>query len=153
MEHYLDNAATTKPCAEAAAAVMSCISAHYGNPSSLHRKGLEAQHEVEYARNQIAGALGCKAQEIVFTSGATESSNLAIRGAVAACFCESDSFLSGNAGLYGRYRAAGCGRRVSYRRFPAGNRQQCLSGEHDAGEQRKRLPAAGGKRIPHGEAE
>ena len=57
MEHYLDNAATTKPCAEAAAAVMSCISAHYGNPSSLHRKGLEAQHEVEYARNQIAGAL------------------------------------------------------------------------------------------------
>ena len=63
MEHYLDNAATTKPCAEAAAAVMSCISAHYGNPSSLHRKGLEAQHEVEYARNQIAGALGCKAQE------------------------------------------------------------------------------------------
>ena len=84
MEHYLDNAATTKPCAEAAAAVMSCISAHYGNPSSLHRKGLEAQHEVEYARNQIAGALGCKAQEIVFTSGATESSNLAIRGAVAA---------------------------------------------------------------------
>ena len=84
MEHYLDNAATTKPCAEAAAAVMSCISAHYGNPSSLHRKGLEAQHEVEYARNQIAGALGCKAQEIIFTSGATESSNLAIRGAVAA---------------------------------------------------------------------
>ena len=46
MERYLDNAATTKPCAEAAAAVMSCISAHYGNPSSLHRKGLEAQHEV-----------------------------------------------------------------------------------------------------------
>lgn len=44
MEHYLDNAATTKPCAEAAAAVMSCISSHYGNPSSLHRKGLEAQH-------------------------------------------------------------------------------------------------------------
>lgn len=78
MEHYLDNAATTKPCAEAAAAVMSCISSHYGNPSSLHRKGLEAQHEVEYARNQVAGALGCKAQEIVFTSGATESTNLAL---------------------------------------------------------------------------
>lgn len=150
MEHYLDNAATTKPCAEAAAAVMSCISAHYGNPSSLHRKGLEAQHEVEYARNQIAGALGCKAQEIVFTSGATESSNLAIpRGGgsirqkakenrcqcCGARFCESNSFLSENAGLYGRYRAAGCGRRVSYRRLSAGNRQQRLSGEHDAGEQ------------------
>ena len=40
MEHYLDNAATTKPCAEAAAAVMSCISAHYGNPSSLSAWGL-----------------------------------------------------------------------------------------------------------------
>lgn len=84
MEHYLDNAATTKPCAEAAAAVMSCISSHYGNPSSLHRKGLEAQHEVEYARNQVAGALGCMAQEIVFTSGATESTNLALCGAAAA---------------------------------------------------------------------
>ena len=84
MEHYLDNAATTKPRAEAAAAVMSCISSHYGNPSSLHRKGLEAQHEVEYARNQVAGALGCKAQEIVFTSGATESTNLALCGAAAA---------------------------------------------------------------------
>lgn len=84
MEHYLDNAATTKPCAEAAAAVMSCISSHYGNPSSLHRKGLEAQHEVEYARNQVAGALGCKAQEIVFTSGTTESTNLALCGAAAA---------------------------------------------------------------------
>lgn len=84
MEHYLDNAATTKPCAEAAAAVMSCISSHYGNPSSLHRKGLEAQHEMEYARNQLAGALGCKPQEIVFTSGATESTNLALCGAAAA---------------------------------------------------------------------
>ena len=51
MEHYFDNAATTKPCAEAAAAVMSCISTHYGNPSSLHRKGLEAQHEMEFARD------------------------------------------------------------------------------------------------------
>ena len=84
MEHYFDNAATTKPCAEAAAAVMSCISTHYGNPSSLHRKGLEAQHEMEFARQQIAAALGCKAQEILFTSGATESTNLALRGAAAA---------------------------------------------------------------------
>ena len=84
MEHYFDNAATTKPCAEAAAAVMSCISTHYGNPSSLHRKGLEAQHEMEFARQQIAAALGCKTQEILFTSGATESTNLALRGAAAA---------------------------------------------------------------------
>lgn len=84
MEHYLDNAATTKPCAEAAAAVMRCISEHYGNPSSLHCKGLEAQHEVDAARWQIADALGCKPQELLFTSGATESNNLALRGAAAA---------------------------------------------------------------------
>ena len=44
MEHYLDNAATTKPCAEAAEAVVRCMTEQYGNPSSLHRKGLEAQH-------------------------------------------------------------------------------------------------------------
>lgn len=84
MEHYLDNAATTKPCAEAAAAMMRCISEYYGNPSSLHSKGLEAQHEVDAARQAIADALGCKPQELLFTSGATESNNLALRGAAAA---------------------------------------------------------------------
>lgn len=120
MEHYLDNAATTKPCAEAAAAVMSCISSHYGNPSSLHRKGLEAQHEVEYARNQVAGALGCKAQEIVFTSGATESTNLALCGRSCRIrqkaeedhhqrrgtrIGQGDYGASGNAGLHGSIRA------------------------------------------------
>ena len=84
MEHYLDNAATTKPCAEAAEAVVRCMTEQYGNPSSLHRKGLEAQHVMEHARQQIAAALGCKAQELLFTSGATESTNLALRGAAAA---------------------------------------------------------------------
>ena len=48
MEHYLDNAATTKPCAEAAEAVVRCMTEQYGNPSSLHRKGLEAQHVMEH---------------------------------------------------------------------------------------------------------
>ena len=84
MEHYLDNAATTKPCAEAAEAVVRCMTEQYGNPSSLHRKGREAQHVRKHARQQIAAALGCKAQELLFTSGATESTNLALRGAVAA---------------------------------------------------------------------
>ena len=81
---YLDNAATTKPCAEAAEALVRCMTEQYGNPSSLHRKGLEAQHVMEHARQQIAAALGCKAQELLFTSGATESTNLALRGAAAA---------------------------------------------------------------------
>lgn len=84
MEHYLDNAATTRPCAEANAAMMHCLSECWGNPSSLHRKGLEAQHIVDEARRSIAGALGCKPQEIFFTSGATESNNLALRGIAAA---------------------------------------------------------------------
>lgn len=84
MEHYLDNAATTKPCAEATEAVMRCLSEAYGNPSSLHTKGLQAQHEMDKAREQLAYALGCKPQEIIFTSGATESNNLALRGAAAA---------------------------------------------------------------------
>lgn len=84
MEHYLDNAATTKPCAEAAAAMMRCVSMRYGNPSSLHHKGLEAQHEVDAARQSLANAMGCKPQELLFTSGATESNNLALRGAAVA---------------------------------------------------------------------
>ena len=81
---YADNAATTPMSETAFNAMKPWLTENYGNPSSLHRKGLEAQHEVEYARNQVAGALGCKAQEIVFTSGATESTNLALCGAAAA---------------------------------------------------------------------
>ena len=57
-------------------------STHYGNPSSLHRFGVEAQREVEQARAILAAVLGCTSQEVVFTSGATESNHLAITGAV-----------------------------------------------------------------------
>ncbi len=83
MEHYLDNAATTKPCAEAAEAMMKSVTQAYANPSSLHRMGLEAQHVMDQARKQIADALGGKPQELYFTSGATESNNLALRGITA----------------------------------------------------------------------
>ena len=58
MEHYLDNAATTKPCAEAAEAVVRCMTEQYGNPSSLHRKGLEAQHVMEHAYAINVGGYG-----------------------------------------------------------------------------------------------
>ncbi len=85
MEHYLDNAATTKPCKEAIAAMVRCTEVNYGNPSSLHRKGLDAQHEIDTARQTIAYALGCKPQELWFTSGATESNNWALRG-IASCY-------------------------------------------------------------------
>lgn len=82
MEYYLDHAATTKPCPAAIAALQRCLEEHYGNPSSLHRFGVEAQKEVEQARSILAAALGCTPQELTFTSGATESNHLALTGAV-----------------------------------------------------------------------
>ena len=80
---YLDNAATTKPCKESAEAVMKGLEC-FGNPSSLHSLGLEAETLVSEQRQVIADVIGCLPKEIYFTSGATESSNTAIFGAFAA---------------------------------------------------------------------
>ena len=77
---YLDNAATTKPCDEAKTAVMKGLEV-FGNPSSLHRAGLDAELLVSDAREIIANALGVTPDEVYFTSGATESNNTAIFGA------------------------------------------------------------------------
>jgi len=80
--HYLDNAATTKVTESAANAVMNAMTRQFGNPSSVHSLGIEAEGIVERARSEIAKALGCKPEEICFTSGGTEADNLAvIRGA------------------------------------------------------------------------
>ena len=84
MPVYLDNAATTKPCAEAVEAAVKAMTENYGNPSSLHRAGLDAQLAVDSARRLIADAIGADSACIYFTSGATESNNLALRGASAA---------------------------------------------------------------------
>lgn len=84
MSVYLDNAATTKPCAEAVAAVLDAVTENFGNPSSLHRAGLNAQLAVDRARKITADSIGADSGEIYFTSGATESNNLALRGAVGA---------------------------------------------------------------------
>ncbi len=84
MSIYLDHAATTAPSREAIDAVVRCMEETYGNPSSLHRMGLAAQLVMDDARSAIADALSCDASSILFTSGATESSNLALRGAAAA---------------------------------------------------------------------
>ncbi len=81
---YLDNAATTKPCDEAVEAAVKMMKENFGNPSSLHRAGLDAQLEMDRARKIIADSLGAESSNIIFTSGATESSNLALRGAAAA---------------------------------------------------------------------
>ena len=81
MECYLDNSATTR-CTEGVAQVMTeVMCSAYGNPSSLHHKGVEAERYVREARETIAKTLKCAPKEIFFTSGGTESDNLAIRGA------------------------------------------------------------------------
>ena len=81
MTIYLDSAATSRPGEACLNAMCGMMRETYGNPSSLHRFGLEAQLCMEQARKQIAAALGCEASAVMFTSGATESNHLAIRGA------------------------------------------------------------------------
>lgn len=80
-EIYLDNSATTKPYPEVVAAMVEMLENNYGNPSSLHRKGLLAEKEIDKARERIAKALGVKKAELIFTSGGTEANQLAIFGA------------------------------------------------------------------------
>lgn len=76
---YLDNAATTKPSAAAAAAMLRAAEA-FGNPSSLHRLGLEAEKLLNSAKETIAGMLGGNKKNLFFTSGGTEANNLAVFG-------------------------------------------------------------------------
>ena len=80
MQAYLDNAATTKPCDKAVSAAVSALTETYGNPSSLHRVGFLAEELVNEARKNIASALSTQPECVIFTSGATESNNLAIIG-------------------------------------------------------------------------
>ncbi len=82
LEIYLDNSATTKVCREAADAMMKMLTENYGNPSSLHRKGVEASKALENARQNIADALSCGKDEIYFTPSGTVANNTAIFGAV-----------------------------------------------------------------------
>ncbi|MCL2856552.1 MAG: cysteine desulfurase [Oscillospiraceae bacterium] len=83
-EVYLDNCATTRTDPDIAAAALEAMITDYGNPSSLHRKGLEAQLLLERAREQIATVLSCQPEEVYFTRGGTEANNLAILGAYSA---------------------------------------------------------------------
>ncbi|QTL99513.1 aminotransferase class V-fold PLP-dependent enzyme [Iocasia frigidifontis] len=79
-EVYLDNSATTKPLTEVIDYVSKVLTNNYGNPSSLHNKGLAAEKIIKEARNLIAAYLKTNPEEIYFTSGGTEANNLAIRG-------------------------------------------------------------------------
>jgi cysteine desulfurase len=80
---YLDHAATTPMLPEAVDAVLAAM-AQVGNPSSLHTAGRRARRRVEEAREQLAQAVGARPSEVIFTSGGTESDNLAVKGIYAA---------------------------------------------------------------------
>ena len=82
---YMDNHATTPIAPEVLAAMMPYLTTNFGNASSTHLFGVTAKDAVEKARHQVAELLGCSGEEIVFTSGATESDNLALRGIAYAC--------------------------------------------------------------------
>jgi cysteine desulfurase len=83
MKAYLDNGATTKVDAKAAAAMKRMLTDNYGNPSSLHFLGDKAKEKLDEARAAIAKKINAKPEEIIFTSGGTEADNLAIRGIAA----------------------------------------------------------------------
>jgi len=80
MEAYLDNSATTKINDDVLALMERVYREDFGNPSSRHKKGMEAERYIKTAKEQIAATLKCKPEEIFFTSGGTESNNMALIG-------------------------------------------------------------------------
>lgn len=80
MQIYLDYNATTPISEEVADAMRPFLNTYFGNPSSVHEYGIAAKKAVEHARKQIADLLNCATDEIVFTSGGSESNNMAIKG-------------------------------------------------------------------------
>lgn len=81
---YLDNSATTMPERAVADKIYEMLTVHFGNPSSFHKMGLDANAEIRAAREALANAFSCESEEIYFTSGATEANNLAVFGAAQA---------------------------------------------------------------------
>ena len=75
---YLDNSATTKPCAEAVEATMNALTQCWANPSAAYDFGIEAAHALRTARTQVANAMGAEPDRVFFTSGGTEADNWAI---------------------------------------------------------------------------
>ena len=80
LNRYFDHSATTPVAPEVLQAMQPFYAERFGNPSSLHQWGQEAEAAVEMARQRVASLLGCLPEEILFTSGATESNNLGLRG-------------------------------------------------------------------------
>lgn len=84
MEVYLDNSATTRVFPQVAELMTKIMCEDYGNPSSLHKKGVEAEQYLREARETLARIMKVSEKEILFTSGGTESDNMALRGCVKA---------------------------------------------------------------------
>lgn len=80
MECYLDNSATTKCFENVVEAVIDEMRVNYGNPSSMHLKGLDAEKKIKNATKIIASSLKCQEKEIIYTSGGTEADNMALIG-------------------------------------------------------------------------
>ena len=78
---YLDHAASTPMRDEAVAAMLPFLTERFANPSGSHRFARDARRDVEEAREVVAAVIGCRPGEVVFTSGGTESDNLAVFGA------------------------------------------------------------------------
>jgi cysteine desulfurase len=81
---YLDHAATTPTDERVVRAMLPYLTAAWGNPSSMYAEARDARKGLDDARRTVAGVLGCKANEVVFTSGGTEADNLGLRGVAAA---------------------------------------------------------------------
>ena len=79
---YLDNSATTKPCAEAVEAMHKAMTETWGNPSALYDFGIDTARDLRTARSKVAAAMGAEADRVFFTSGGTEADNWAIYGTV-----------------------------------------------------------------------
>lgn len=85
---YPDYNATTPIVPEVADAMMPFLRENFGNPSSSHPYGIATKRAIENARQQVTGLINCQPDEVVFTSGGTESNNYAIRGSVLARLVE-----------------------------------------------------------------
>jgi cysteine desulfurase len=80
LEAYLDNSATTPLCEEAVAAMVKALTNCWGNPSSMHAKGQQAEKLLEQSRSEIAKKLSCRDEEVYFTAGGTEGNNIVLFG-------------------------------------------------------------------------
>ena len=79
---YLDNSATTRPCAEAVEATTKALTENWGNPSALYGFGIDTAHALRSARAKVATAMGAETDRVFFTSGGTEADNWAIYGTI-----------------------------------------------------------------------